>query len=92
MFKIFSALDMNDLCKKHLEREKLVCWEGEWVTAGGGEVREAVLWAREVFMPPVGSDLCRRAIAGRGERWRGGESQGRPKRDGGLLLKGEEGS
>lgn len=43
-------------------------------------------------MPHVGSVLCRRAGVGRGERWRGGGSQGRPQGDGGLLLKGEGGS
>ena len=70
-------MDMNDLCNKHLEREKLVFWEGEWVAAGGGDVREAVLWARAVSMPPVGSDLCRRAIAG---EERGGREAG-PRED-----------
>lgn len=40
----------------------------------------------------MGSVLCQRAGVGRGERWRGGGPQGRPKGDGGLLLKGEGGS
>lgn len=40
----------------------------------------------------MGSVLCQRAGVGRGEGWWGGGPQGRPKGDGGMLLKGEGGS
>lgn len=76
MFSNFLQWHISDLCDKHLNRGKLHCWEGEWRTTRG---EAAVSWAG-VLMPRVGSV---------GE---GGSSQGRPKGNGSLLLKREEGS
>lgn len=77
MFKIFSAVYLSDPCNKRLNRERKLVLKGEQATAGGGELKEGVLWARRVHAARA-LVLCRRAGVGR-ERGGGGWVPGRPQ-------------
>lgn len=79
MFSNFSAVDVNDLCSKHLNRGRKAGVLGRRV----GDSQRRVLWGKLLFL--WAGDVDATQMGSVGER-----GEGRGQGGGGLPLKGEE--